>query len=76
MFTVGERVTCLIIAIEGTSNERISLSTAELEEADGDMLLDKVGIIKHHFTVRCVALRCVASRHVTSHYILFTIQYI
>lgn len=41
VFEEGERVRCLIINVDQES-QRISLSTADLEETTGDMLMDKV----------------------------------
>ena len=41
VFEEGERVRCLITNVDQES-QRISLSTADLEETTGDMLMDKV----------------------------------
>ncbi len=43
MFEEGERVRCLIISVDQES-QRIGLSTADLEETTGDMLMDKVSV--------------------------------
>ena len=41
IFHLGERVRCLVMGMDDNFT-RISLSTAELEEQNGDMLFDKV----------------------------------
>ena len=44
VFKVGERVRCLIMGMDDNFT-RISLSTAELEESEGDIMFDKVCLI-------------------------------
>jgi hypothetical protein len=41
VLSVGDRIRALIIGMDNNYT-RISLSTAELEERDGDMMLDRV----------------------------------
>lgn len=44
VFRLGERVRCLVMGMDDNFT-RISLSTAELEERDGDIMFDKVGCL-------------------------------
>lgn len=46
VFEENERVRCLITNVDQES-QRVSLSTADLEEMTGDMLLDKVPVKSH-----------------------------
>lgn len=41
VFTIGERVRCLVMGMDDNFT-RISLSTAELEENEGDIMFEKV----------------------------------
>ena len=41
VFQIGERVRCLVMGMDDNFT-RISLSTAELEESEGDIMFEKV----------------------------------